>query len=161
MVVFWVLVQNQATEFLHGKLRPWPDFCDIEGIEAKLVWISIFGLHDLNLRSPLNFLAPLNRLVEISLGVVGVLTTHLCGLFLRELFLAVLGNKVVLDVDELAIGIHPLKSMAAISMVKSPALRGSVITEEHETGMVTLRSASKQVEDAIVVEQKVFGVAVL
>jgi hypothetical protein len=36
-----------------------------------------------------------------------------------------------------------------------------MITEEHQTSMVSLRSAAKQIKDAIVIEQEVLGIAVL
>jgi hypothetical protein len=68
---------------------------------------------------------------------------------------------MVLDVDKFALSIDPLEGVASVSVVKPPSLGSAVITEEHQTSMVSLRSAAKEVKDAIVVEQEVLGIAVL
>ena len=68
---------------------------------------------------------------------------------------------MVLDVDESALSVNPLKGIAAVPVVRTPFLRSTVVAEEHETSVVALRIASKQIEDAVVVEQEVLGVAVL
>ena len=161
MEILGVLVQDKATKFLHGKLKPGPDLGDIEGVEAEFVRISIFGLHNLDLSSPLDLLSSLNRFPEVALGVVRILTTHLCSLFLCELLLAVLRNEVVLDVDKFALSIGPPEGVASVAVVKPSSIGSAVITEEPQTSMVSLRSAAKQVKDAVVVEQGVFGIAVL
>ena len=161
MEILGVLVQDEATKFLHGELRPGPDLGDIEGVEAEFVRISIFGLHNLDLGSPLDLLSSLDCFPEVALGIVRILTTHLCSLFLCELLLTMLRNEVVLDVDKFALSIDPLESVASIAVVKPPSLGSTVITEKHQTCVISLRSAAEQVKDAIVVEQKVLGIAVL
>lgn len=161
MEVLGVLVQNKATEFLHGELASRPDLSDIEGVKTELVWIGLIRFHDLDHGSPLNLLALLDSLPEVALRVVGVLTAHLCGLLLCELLLAVLGDEVVFDIDEPALSVDPLEGVATIAVVKAPSYGSSVVTEEHETSMITLRCACKQVKDTVVVEQEVLGVAVL
>jgi hypothetical protein len=101
--VLGILVQDETTKFLHGKLRAGPDFGNIERIEAKLLGIGVLWFHDLDHGGPLDFLASLDGLPEVALGVVGVFTAHPSGFFLRELLLAVLGDEVVFDVDKLAL----------------------------------------------------------
>jgi hypothetical protein len=102
VVVLRVLVQDQATDLVHGEITTRPDLGDIEGIEAKLQWVSLFRLHDLHLSCPFDLLSVLNGLPQLLLGVVGVLAGNADGLGLGELLLAVLCKEVVLDVDEVA-----------------------------------------------------------
>jgi hypothetical protein len=161
MEVLGVFVQDKTTKFLHRKLRPRPDLGNIEGVEAEFVRISIFGLHNLDLSCPLDLLSSLNCFPEVALGVVRILTTHLCSLFLCKLLLTVLRNEMVLDVDKFALSIDPLEGVASVAVVKPPSLGSAMITEEHQTSMVSLRSAAKQIKDAIVIEQEVLGIAVL
>lgn len=88
--------------------------------------------------SPLDVLTLLNSLPEISIGVIGVFTTHLHGFAVGELLLAMLGDEVIFDVDELSICIDPFKGVAAVAMVEAPSLGRSVITEEHKSGVIGL-----------------------
>jgi len=64
-------------------------------------------------------------------------------------------------VESLAYLVHPLESVAAVSVLVDPAIRGTVVGEEHQTSVVTLRSIAQQIEGSIVVEQEVLGVASL
>jgi hypothetical protein len=102
VVVLWVLVQDQTADLMHGEITTRPDLGDIEGIKAKLQWVSLLRLHDLHLGCPLNLLSVLNGLPQLLLGVVGVLAGNSNGLRLGELLLAVLCEEVVLDVNEVA-----------------------------------------------------------
>jgi hypothetical protein len=78
---------------------------------------------------------------------------------LCKLLLAVLGDEVVFDVDELTLGIDPLESVAAVSVLVAPTFWGAMIAEEHETGMVTFWGVCEQVEQRIVIREEVLGVA--
>lgn len=159
MEVFGVLVQHETTELLHGELLARPDLGDIKGIKAKLFWVRVLGLHDLYHGSPFNVFASLDSLPQVTLGVVRIFATHLCSLFLGELLLATFGDEMILDVDEFAFSIHPLKSMAAVAVVVPPANGSAVVAEEHQTSVVALRCVCKEVEQRIVVGKEVLGVA--
>jgi hypothetical protein len=116
---------------------------DVEGVKSEFLWIGVLRLHNLNHSCPFNLFALLDRLPQITLGVVRILTTHARGFLLSELLLTVLGDEMILDVDELALGIDPLEGVAAIAVFVAPALGGAVITEEHETGMVAFGRVGK------------------
>lgn len=72
-----------------------------------------------------------------------------------------LGNEVVLNVDELALGIDPLESVAAVAVVEAPAYGSAVVAEEHETSVVALWCVAEQVKYRIIVEQEVLGITPL
>jgi hypothetical protein len=103
VVVLRVLVQDQATELVHGEVTTRPDLGDVEGIEAELQWVGLFGLHDLYLGCPFDLFAVLDGLPQLLLGVIWVLAGDADGFGLGKLLLAVLGDEVVLDVDEFAV----------------------------------------------------------
>ena len=46
-------------------------------------------------------------------------------------------------------------------MLVDPAIRSTVVGEEHQTSVVALRSVAQKIEGSIVVEQEVLGVASL
>lgn len=73
VIILWVLVEDEVSELVHGKLVPGPDFGYIKGIEAELVCIGFFGLHDLDVGFPGDFFAFLDGFPELLLGVVWVL----------------------------------------------------------------------------------------
>lgn len=103
MVVLWVLIQNQAANVVHWEVATRPDFGDIEGVETQLLWVGLFGLHDLHLGCPLDLLSILDGLPQLLLRIVGILARDADGLGLSQLLLAMLCDEVVLDVDEFAI----------------------------------------------------------
>jgi hypothetical protein len=103
VVVLWILVQDQTTELVHWEVATRPDLGDIEGVEAQLQWVGLFGLHDLYFGCPFDLFSVLDSLPQLLLGVVGVLARDADGFGLGELFLAMLCEEVVLDVDELAV----------------------------------------------------------
>lgn len=72
-----------------------------------------------------------------------------------------LGNEVILDIDEFPVLIDPLEGMTSISMVESPRLRCSVVTEEHKACVVGFGSVGKRVEQRIEVEEKVLRITTL
>jgi len=161
VVVLRVLVEHQAAELVHGELITRPDLRNIEGIEAELCRVGVFGLHDLYLSGPFLLFTTLHGLPQLLLGVVRVLTRDADGFRLSELLLAVLGNEVVLDVDKFALLVDPLECVATIAVVVGPSLRCTVVTEEHDTGMNRFGGVAEQIECGIVVEQEVTGVACL
>lgn len=141
--VLGVLIKNEATKLLHGELISGPNLGDVEGIEAEFIGVSLLRLHDLNLGRPFDLLATLNGFPEISFGVVRILTTHLNGFLVCELLLTVLCDEVILDVDEFTVLVDPFESVTAVAVVKAPTNGSSVITEEHEAGVVSLGSVGE------------------
>jgi hypothetical protein len=61
----------------------------------------------------------------------------------------------------LAYLVHPLESVATISVLIDPAIRSTVIREEHQASVVALRSVAKKIKGSVVIEQEVLGVASL
>lgn len=145
----------------YWELSSWPDLRDIKGVKAKLVRIRILGLHDLDLGRPLEFLTALNALPELPLAVIRILTRDANGFRLGELLLSMLRDEVVFDVHKLALLVDPLESVASISVVFCPALRGSMVGEEHQAGVITLWSAAQKIKCSVIVEEEVFWVACL
>jgi hypothetical protein len=62
VVVLRVLVQDQATDLVHGEIAARPDLGHIERVETELERVSLFGLHDLYLGCPFDLLSVLNGL---------------------------------------------------------------------------------------------------
>lgn len=65
----------------------------------------------------------LDLVPELFLGVVRVLTTKAVGLLASELLGPTLGKEVVLDVDELSLGVDPFEGVATESRLICPAVR--------------------------------------
>jgi hypothetical protein len=72
-----------------------------------------------------------------------------------------LRNEVIFDVHESAFGVYPFEGVAPVSVETAPSLRGAMVTEEHEAGMVALRRISQEVKYPVIIKKKVLGVAVL
>jgi hypothetical protein len=159
VVVLRVLVEDEAADVVHGELAAGPDLGDVEGVEAEFVWVCFFGLHDLDFGGPFDFLAGFDGFPELLLGVVGVLAGDADGFGLGELFLAVLGDEVVFDPDELAVLVYPFEGVAAVAVLVDPAVGCAVVGEEHQTSVVAFGCQAEKVESRIVVEEEVLGVA--
>jgi hypothetical protein len=132
-------------------------FGHVEGVKAEFVGVGIRRLHHLDHGCPFNFLTLFNGFPQVALGVVRVFATHARGFFLSELLLPVLGDEVVLDVDKLALGVDPFECVAAVSVLVAPAFGGTMIAEEHETGMIALRSICEQIEERVIIGKEVLG----
>ena len=109
VIVFWILVEDEIPKFVHWKLVPWPDFGHIKRIEAELVCIGFFRLHDLDVGFPGYFFTFLDGFPKLLLGVVWVLARSHDGFGFGELLLAVGGEEVILDVDEFTLRVNPGK----------------------------------------------------
>jgi len=103
----------------YWELSSGPDFGHIEGIKAQFGRVGVFWLHDLDFGCPFLLLSPLHLLPQLLLGVVWVLARDADGFWLGELFLAMLGNKVVLDVDEFAFFVDPNRASVTWSCHRS------------------------------------------
>lgn len=131
MVILRVLVENKTAELLHlwiqsalspekwekgsphyREVLPGPDFGHVEGVKAQLVWIGIFGVHDLHVGFPHDLLSILNSVPELALRVVWIFTRDSDCFWLSELLLAVLSQKVVLDVDKFPLLVDPTQLSA-------------------------------------------------
>lgn len=69
-------------------------------------------MHDLHIGLPHNLLPILNSVPELALGVVWIFTRDSNGFWLSELLLAVLSQKVVLDVDKFPLLVDPTQLSA-------------------------------------------------
>lgn len=72
-----------------------------------------------------------------------------------------LSNEVILDVDELALVVNPLKSVTSITVVEAPAHRCTVVAKEHQTRVIGLRSVTQEIKQSVLVEQEVLRVTPL
>ena len=75
--------------------------------------------------------------------------------------MAVLGQEVVLHVDETAVLVDPFERVASVVVVEAPALRCTVVTEKREPGVVRLGCVAREVKQGIVIKQEVPRVAIL
>jgi hypothetical protein len=95
MIILGVPVQGQNSDLLHGKLATGPNLGDIERIEIALG--GLLGLHDLDEQGPFEISTGFDRLVQLSLGVIRVFTTHDGGFLESELSDFLLRLPVVLN----------------------------------------------------------------
>jgi hypothetical protein len=156
VVVLGVLVQDNLSELLERELLARPDLGYIEGVKSKLSWVSLFGLHRLNVCGPLRVLLCLNLLVKLPLGVVWVLATKTVCLLARELLLTVLGKEGVLDVHKLSSSVDPLEGVATVSVLLGETIWSAVVTEEHHTSMIAFWCVGEEVESGVVVRPGTF-----
>jgi len=156
MVVLRVLVQDNLSELLERELLARPDLGHIEGVESKLSWVGLFGLHCLDVCSPLRILLGLDLLIQLALGVVWVFATETVCLLTSELLLTVLGKEGVLDVHKLALGIHPLEGVTAVSVLLGESIWSAVVTEEHHASMIAFGCVGEEVESGVVVRPGIF-----
>jgi hypothetical protein len=66
---------------------------------------------------------------------------------------------VILDVNKLSFLVHPLERVASITVVVTPSLRSTMVTEKHHACMIGFRSERKKVKEGVVVKQEVLWVA--
>lgn len=92
----------------YRELTSRPYFSHVKRVKAQFGGIGLLRLHYLDLRSPSDTLTPFDGLPKVSLGIVGVLTRHADCFTPGELLLAMIGDEMILDVDELSIIIDPV-----------------------------------------------------
>lgn len=173
---------------------PRPYFGHVKRVEVQFV--GFIRIHDLDFCSPGNRLASFDSLPEVSFRIVGILARHTNCFMPGELLLAVIGDKMILDVDELSVLVDPVeysaytkrsdpsqkhvpfKSMAAVSVLITPTLGSTVITEQHQPSVVATRDQSKahhkfsqkhiplrnigqKVKHAVIVQQEVGWITLL
>lgn len=92
----------------YRELAPRPYFSHVERVEAEFLGIGFLGLHDLHFRSPGNWFAPFDGLPKVPFGIVRVLARHADCFAPRELLLAMVGEEVILDIDELSFLVDPV-----------------------------------------------------
>lgn len=107
VVILGVLVEDDSANFVHREEGAGPNLCNVEWVKAKLLGVGLLRAHDLNLHDPSGRLPSLDCCPEVALRVVGVFSGHLNSLGPGELLLPLSVDIVVLDVDELAVLIHP------------------------------------------------------
>lgn len=125
--VLGILVEDEAAKLLERELVSGPDLGHVKGVKAEKVGVGLLGLHHLDEGSPLNLLAGLNGVPEVTLGIIWITAAHSNSLGIGKLLLAVLGEEGVLDVHELTLLVDPLERVAAVAMVVSPANRSAVV----------------------------------
>lgn len=146
----------------YRKLAFGPNLGDIKWVKSKVIWISLVRLHDLNMRSPGDLFATFNGPPKVTLGVIRVFAAKPRGFVGSELLLTVIGEEMILYIDKFAVFVDPVENwlallyvnivceknaidhapfegMASVSVVMSPPLRCTMITEKHHSCMVTVR----------------------
>ena len=91
----------------YWELRPGPDFGYIERLKPHLFCVSALGLDNLDIRLPHHLLSVFDGIPELLLGIVWVLARDPGCLGLTKLLLPMLGQEVILDVDEFAVFVDP------------------------------------------------------
>lgn len=84
-----------------------PNLRDIKRIKTKLCGICLIWVHNLHMRRPLDLLTGLDCLPKVTFGVVWIFATEDGRLICSELLLAVFGDEMVFDVNELTILVDP------------------------------------------------------
>ena len=67
----------------------------------------------------------------------------------------------MINTYKFAVFVSPLKGVTTVTMIVSPALRGAMVTEKHETSMIALRGATKKIEESVIIKQEISRIAVL
>lgn len=93
----------------HREFIPRPYFGHVKRVEPQFLRIGFVGLHDLVFCSPGDFFAPFNGLPEVSFGIIWILARLTDCFAPGELLLAVVGDEVILDVDELSGLVNPVE----------------------------------------------------
>ena len=101
VVVGDVAVERERADVDERVVGVRPDLGQVERVEA--VGLGLVEGHDLHLERPAGELAPLDRLVEVALVVVGVLAGDAVGLGLGQALDPLVGLEVVLDPEALAL----------------------------------------------------------
>ena len=91
----------------YRKLPPRPHFRHVKWVKTKLLSVGLIRLHDLHVSLPHYFLTLFDRVPELLLGIVRVLAGNSDCFGLRELFLTMFRQEMILDIDEFALFIDP------------------------------------------------------
>ena len=154
-----VLVENQTAHFVQRVVSVGPDFSQVEGVES--VVFGLFERHELNLESPAREVSVFNGVEEIAAMVVGVLASHLVGLFLGEKIDALICLEVVFHPESFPLGVDPHVGVAGVAVHVPPGLRYAPVAQEPGHLMGALGRQSPEIPLHIVVAQAVVGAAFL
>lgn len=113
----------------------WPYFSDIK--DVPFVLQSIFFRHHLYFEIPNSFLSFGNRVEQISLRIVCIRTSQLVSLLSSEVLDALFGLEMPFHKEPFIVLVHPYKSMAAVTVHMSVAIRCSSVTEQNSHLMGT------------------------
>ena len=144
-------------------MAPGPDFRHVKWVKTEILSVGLIRLHNLHVSSPHYFLTFFDGVPKLPLGIVRILTGNSDCFGLRELFLTMLRQEMILDIDKLALFVDPTNSlvfhrvnhweanspfegMAAITMFVDPAIWCAMIAEEHQSGVISIFILARIVE---------------
>lgn len=144
-VVLGVFVERPLAKLTKGVLVMGPDLGEIEN--AKVGLLGLLGGHGLDVAGPAGVLTLLDGLKEVLLGMVWVLTGHLGGLVVGQVLDALVGQKVDLNVVELALLVDPLVGVARVSVHVAVGSGSAAVTKELHDLVDTLLVETEKVPE--------------
>ena len=91
----------------YRKLAPGPDFRHVKRVKTKLLSVGLVRLHDLHVSPPHYFPTFFDGVPKLPFGIVRILAGNSDCFGLRELFLTMLRQEMILDIDKLALFVDP------------------------------------------------------
>ena len=128
-----------------------PHLGQVERIEP--IRLGVLERHDLHVQRPGREVTVLDRVVQIALVVVGVLTGEAVGVLLGEEVDALVGLEVVLDPEQLVLVVDPAVGVAGVAVHVPPRLRDAAITHQPGDLVRGLRRQRPEVPLHVVVTQ--------
>ena len=91
----------------YRELAPGPDFRHVKRVKTKLLSVGLIRLHNLHVSFPHYLTTFFDGVPKLPFGIVRILAGNSDCFRLRELFLTMLRQEMILDIDELALFIDP------------------------------------------------------
>jgi len=159
VVVSRVPVKGDCTNWDQGIITMGPDLGDIEDIESVVQ--SVFFWHGLNEPVPAWVVTFSNSVVEVVSSPLGILDTLFLSFLSGEVFDALSGFVVVLDVVNFVLVVHPSEGVGRVAVHVTVAIRGTTVREQNEDLVKSLGRVGPEVEGGVGVLQVVNWVALL
>lgn len=125
-----VFVQSEFSDGTEGEFLLRPGLGQIEDVVTEL--LSLLGSHDLDVESPRRVFSSLDRLEQILVREVGVLSCHLSSFLVCESLDTLVGLVVELNVDERSVLLDELVSVSRITVHESVSVRRSSSVGEED-----------------------------
>ncbi len=136
-IIYRIAVQDQFADFLQRIILVRPNFRQVERIEV--IRLGLFFRHDLDGNFPLREVAFGDRVEQIALRVIRVLTAHFFRGFSSKVLDSLLGLKVPFHVEQLVLIVDQAEGVAAEAVHLPVAVRRSAIRKENRHLMQRFR----------------------
>ena len=131
----------------------------IENVEL-VVFPLLLG-DELHVPCPRGEVALGDILVQVLRGIVLVGSCEVCSLFASEVLDALVGLEVILDVVNLALFVHPLVSVRAVSIHVSIAVGSASVRKEDSDLVKSVCSVGPEIKGSVGITQVGLGVSLL